>query len=243
MLTKIRLRNFRGFADHELPISKMTLIVGRNNAGKSTVIEAIRFIGLATARYKTLPYREPPEEFGLSDTQRGISPSMRDLNFDQINLFHRYGDPPATIEAEFGDLGSITIYIRGSDELFIVIKDRRGQVIGSHPFARALNLPRIYILPQVAPVADVETELTPKYVRDSVSSPRASSHFRNQLYLFNDRFPDFKNLCEASWPRLQIHAAKWRIATYLCDGQQQVYRMVPQFKPSSTNSEGCTICS
>jgi AAA15 family ATPase/GTPase len=47
MLTKIRLTNFRGFADHELPILPLTLIVGRNNAGKSTIIEALRFIALA----------------------------------------------------------------------------------------------------------------------------------------------------------------------------------------------------
>jgi energy-coupling factor transporter ATP-binding protein EcfA2 len=182
----------------------MTLIVGRNNAGKSTVIEALRFIALATERYDRLPYTEPPEEFDLPDTQRGISPSLRDMDFDQINLFHRYGDPPAIIGAEFRDLGSITIYIRSGDELFIVIKNQRGQVIGSQHQARALNLPYITILPQVTPVSDVETVLTPNYVRRSVSSPRSSSHFRNQLHLFPDKFSDFKTLCEANWPRLRI---------------------------------------
>ncbi|PYS69901.1 MAG: hypothetical protein DMF73_13950 [Acidobacteria bacterium] len=42
MLTKLILRNFRGFENHELPLRETTVIVGRNNAGKSTVVEALR---------------------------------------------------------------------------------------------------------------------------------------------------------------------------------------------------------
>jgi hypothetical protein len=120
MLTKIRLTNFRGFADHELPLQPLTLIVGRNNAGKSTIIEALRFISLATARYRTLNYTDPPDELGLSETHRGISPSLRDFGVERRNLFHRYGAPPATITAEFANAGSIVVYLLGDDDIFII---------------------------------------------------------------------------------------------------------------------------
>lgn len=44
MLSKLRLQNFRGFCDHTVEFSKFAVIAGRNNAGKSTLIEAIRII-------------------------------------------------------------------------------------------------------------------------------------------------------------------------------------------------------
>jgi len=42
MLTRLEIENFRGFKKHEMPLNAVTLIVGRNNAGKSTVVEALR---------------------------------------------------------------------------------------------------------------------------------------------------------------------------------------------------------
>lgn len=204
MLTKIKLRNFRGFVNHELPLENLTLIVGRNNAGKSTIIEALRLIALVTMRYQTVGYADPPEDLYLPDSYRGISPSLRDLDFDQLNLFYRYGNPPAIIEAEFGDQGSIHLYLRGEGELFVVTKNSQGQVIAHQSQARTLKIPRINILPHVGPVATVETALTEIYVRRAESSARASSHFRNQLVVYEEKFSAFKELCESSWPRLQI---------------------------------------
>jgi hypothetical protein len=204
MLTRIRLRNFRGFSDHELPILPLTLIVGRNNAGKSTIIEALRFIALAIARYQTVSYTDPPEDLDVPDNFRGISPSLRDIDFDRISLFHRYGSPPATIQADFADAGSIVVYLYSTDDIFIVIRNSRGHIIQSLPQAKALQLPRINILAQVSPVAASEENLDETYVRRSVSSSRASIHFRNQLKIYKDSFPYFKQLSEENWPRLQI---------------------------------------
>lgn len=54
MLKTLRLRNFRAFADHTVPLKKLTLLVGENNAGKSTVVEALRLIAIITHRYRRL---------------------------------------------------------------------------------------------------------------------------------------------------------------------------------------------
>lgn len=204
MLTKIYLKNFRGFAEHELPIAPLTLIVGRNNAGKSTIIEALRLISLATARYQTVPYTDVPEELDLPYNTRGISPSLRDFDLDRLNLFHRYGEPPAIIRGEFDRLGSVSIYLYSPDDIFIVIRNASGSMVQASHQARNVNLPQISILPQIAPVAFTETPLNPKYVRQSSLTSRSSLHFRNELVIFDDKFPIFKQLCEENWPRLQI---------------------------------------
>jgi predicted ATP-dependent endonuclease of OLD family len=204
MLTKLRLTNFRGFENHELPLAPLTLIVGRNNAGKSTVIDALRFVALATARYKTLRYIEPRSEYDLPEDSVGIAPSLRDQGFEGLNLFFRYRDPPAVITAEFAGAGSLTIYLFDDDEIFIIVRDERNQIVRSPVQARRLNLSRVNILPQLIPVADSEERLDETYVRRSLSTSRSSIHFRNELFVLNQHFPTFQNLCEENWPRLQI---------------------------------------
>lgn len=38
MITEIQLRNYRGFSKHKIPLRSVSIIVGRNNSGKSTII-------------------------------------------------------------------------------------------------------------------------------------------------------------------------------------------------------------
>jgi predicted ATP-binding protein involved in virulence len=58
MLTKLEINNFRCFASHTIEFQPKSLIVGKNNAGKSTCIEALRFISLVTERMMNLGIRE-----------------------------------------------------------------------------------------------------------------------------------------------------------------------------------------
>lgn len=52
-LAEIRIENFRGIRSLNLPLDKLTVIIGENNTGKSTVLEAIRLVltrGFGTRR-------------------------------------------------------------------------------------------------------------------------------------------------------------------------------------------------
>jgi len=50
MLRQLRMQNYRCFDDHTLLLEPNTVIVGRNNAGKSSVIEALRLVGAVVNR-------------------------------------------------------------------------------------------------------------------------------------------------------------------------------------------------
>src|SRR5690349_18695749 len=63
MLAQLRLQNFRCFDDHVVPIRDCTVIVGNNNAGKSTLVDALRLVSIASARFFTLAIR-PPVNWG-----------------------------------------------------------------------------------------------------------------------------------------------------------------------------------
>ncbi len=53
-LTELRLQNYRSFEDARLPLSDLTIVIGENASGKSTLIDAIEF--LRDAVVDSLPF-------------------------------------------------------------------------------------------------------------------------------------------------------------------------------------------
>ena len=66
MLKQLEFDNFRCFAVHKVPLRPLTIIVGRNNAGKSTVAEGLRLISLVLSRYWNSTYRDIPRWLDMS---------------------------------------------------------------------------------------------------------------------------------------------------------------------------------
>jgi energy-coupling factor transporter ATP-binding protein EcfA2 len=204
VLVELRLKNFRGFHDHLVPLRPTTLIVGRNNAGKSSVVEALRLLSLITTRYQSLGYHPAPDWGNIPRREYGVRPSLSGLEINFSTLFYRYNDPPGIIEAIFDNGTSIRTYIAGQDKVHAVVLDRAGSVIKTKSAAMRLELPAVEILPQIGPLEATETVLREDYVRRNVSSRLASKHFRNQLRVFSEQLSRFRVMVEETWPGLRI---------------------------------------
>src|SRR6266576_644809 len=111
MLTKLELENFRCFGQHTVPLRPTTIVVGRNNAGKSTVVEALRLVSIIENRYQSLTFSTPPDWVDLPRRFRGVSPSTTGLELNFSTIFHGYKDPPARIAAHFATGERIEIFI------------------------------------------------------------------------------------------------------------------------------------
>jgi hypothetical protein len=191
MLQELHLRNFRCFEDHKISFAPLTVIVGQNNAGKSTIIEALRLASLVTTRYKSLNYRGAPQWAELSSQFRGVQPSLRGFEFNLQGAFYQYSDPPAELDILFRNGGRIRVFIGPEFEIFALIASNNGKLINSRTQATRADLPEIRILPQVRPLTLNETLLASDYVRSAADTPLAPSHFRNQLRAFSEYFEDF----------------------------------------------------
>jgi predicted ATPase len=205
MLTEIKLENFKCFRQHVIPFRRTSIVVGRNNAGKSTIVEALRLIAIIVNRLGHLRVSDVPRWLDIPIVNKGVVPSLshQDLNFS--NIFHRYGTPPATITARFDTGLTIVMYIGGEDKVHAVLKDSARRTVITQGQARRLGDARIGILPQISPVPASETILVPEYVRGALSSNLASLHFRNQInLLYDEAFVHFKQISEETWPGLEI---------------------------------------
>jgi predicted ATPase len=204
VIKRIRIRNFRCFKDHEVSFNRSAILVGRNNAGKSTVVEALRLVSLIEDRYKTSAYHDPPHWTGLPKPDRGICPALQGLDFTDVAVFHRYEDPPAVIEALFSNGNKVEAHIRGGSELHAVVRGPFNRAVTRRGEAKEVAIPTVSILPPVAPVRLVESVLTEEHVKQQMSSHLSPLHFRNQLRYGKKYFRRFKDLCESMWPRLQV---------------------------------------
>jgi energy-coupling factor transporter ATP-binding protein EcfA2 len=190
-----------------VPLRPTTIIVGRNNAGKSTIVEALRLISLIISRAPHLNFMNVPTWLEAPRAYRGVSPSLRGFEFDFTTVFHRYSDPPSVITAEFSTGGSIQIFIgreRNEPQIHAVIRNKRGNVVSTKGQAQSMNMSTVNSLPQVGPLLKEEKLLGTDYVRNVVSSSLAPLHFRNQLLVFPNHFEEFKRIAEDTWVGLKI---------------------------------------
>ena len=205
MLVELTLENFKCFSRHVVPLRPLTIVVGRNNAGKSTIIEALRLVSLVANRVEHLSVHDVPPWLDIGSVNVGVTPSLENQDFSFESVFHRLGDPPAKITAKFETGISTVIYVGGEDKVHAVMKDAKNRVVVSPRRARGLGLAPVAILPQIGPIAANEAILAPNYVRRAMSSTLASLHFRNQLnLLYGDAFLEFKRISESTWPGLAI---------------------------------------
>ncbi|MEZ4771956.1 MAG: ATP-binding protein [Bacteroidia bacterium] len=204
MLTKLYLSNYRCYEIHEIEFSDTTVIVGKNNAGKSTLIEALRLVSIVTDKYKNAVYKSAPPWTGLGKIEKGIRPSIGRLEFSFDQIINQYGDPPAIINAFFKDSSQIKIFINIDGELFCQIIDSNGKPVNSSILAKETQIHKINILPQISPLQIAEKPLDKDYVNANLFSSLASRHFRNQLSYLNEYFNLFQALAESSWPSLRI---------------------------------------
>lgn len=207
MIERIELKKFRCFSNNIIPFKDLSLIIGKNNAGKSTIIEALRIISIISNRYKHLTYRDAPSWLGLPKRCKVISPSLRDLDFEFETAIYRYENPPAEIIVEFSNKIKFHIYI-SNDSIYAILFDSTGKPITSKSRALEVNVPKVNILPQIGPLLRLEKQRNKDYVISSIGSSLNSLHFRNQLIILNEKFNDFKLLAESTWHGLKIESIK-----------------------------------
>jgi predicted ATPase len=206
MLAELYLENFRRFGTHTIDFGTSTILVGPNNAGKSTVVEALRLVALVTRYGPNLPFREVPDWVERPAGTYCVRPSLRDRGFDLRGAIHRLEeDRVALIGATFTSGQQVEVFIGPDRDVVGVLRQASGASAHNKRDARDLRAERIAIQPQVTPLLFEEGDRDRDYVRRFEGSARAPQHFRNQLrHADFDEYAAFKRLAEESWPGLQI---------------------------------------
>ena len=87
MLRQLRMQNYRCFDDHTIFLEPNAILVGRNNAGKSSIIEALRILGAVVNR-KGAAFVPAPKWLELPHFRLGIAPGISELGLNLSAIFH-----------------------------------------------------------------------------------------------------------------------------------------------------------
>lgn len=213
MIEKIILENYRCFKKHEIDLKPLTIIVGKNNAGKSTLIEALRLTSIVINRSKNLNFQQSPDWLDIQPKFKGVSPSTSGLDISTKNIFNNYGPPPAKITALLSNGCKVETFVGEDVKLFGIITDIKGKIAKSKIQVRNLDINSVNVLPQISPILIEETVLTYETIRSNLDSYLASRHFRNQIKYNYLSFDKFRNLAETSWYGLGIRDLDGRAAS------------------------------
>jgi hypothetical protein len=215
VIEQLRLENFRGFERHDLPLRATSVLVGANNAGKSTAVEALRLIALVAERFRRpgARFSSPPE--WLDDhpmSGEGVAPAIRGITAEgfEPSIFHQYNEPPASISAEFSTGASIVVFIGPEAQVHAIAMRSDGSFVNRATPVSGLGFEAIAVQPQVAPVLRKELRRQLETIQRGDGTYLAPQHFRNQLWWFNEHFNDFKRIAEETWRDLQVKELIWR---------------------------------
>ena len=181
MIHRLEIHSFKAFERYTLYVHGSAYLAGPNNAGKSTIIAALRTCANMLRRARR---QRPTDAFDDRDNDvLGFPFSSAQVDLVEENLRHEGRDIETRLVLHFTDRRRLTaVWPPQSDGAtpFFYLQSG-GSSVNTAQDARAF--PEIGIVPVLSPVDQTEVLLTPKYVRENLDGRLASRHLRNQLWL------------------------------------------------------------
>jgi predicted ATP-dependent endonuclease of OLD family len=190
MIKQLKLKKFRCFKDYTIEFDKFNIIVGKNDTGKFTIIDALKLIS-NVRRYAS--YRD----FYLEE---------RDIPFSLINLKHNYTEEDVLIDSKFSDETRMLITFPNDDRPNVQFFKE------DTPMAKRFRQSfkhSVGIIPPVGTFEESETLGDKKYLCSELISHLTPRHFRNIWYYFNEGFEEFQKIIEETWPRYSIKSPEF----------------------------------
>lgn len=179
MLTQLRLTRYKGFRAFTANLKDHSLLLGPNNAGKSTIINALRLGGAAA---KVLMRLRATEVF--RDLDRNILghplASVPDDGYDFGNIAHEFQAGESRLELKFSTGAIVRIVWPEDDPPFFWLSVNEANVTTAAGAKQALI--RVGLVPTLTPVDRHEKLLSREHLAANIETKLASRHFRNNLH-------------------------------------------------------------
>ncbi|MBK9246092.1 MAG: AAA family ATPase [Burkholderiales bacterium] len=196
MLETVRVQRFKSIADAAIPFGRVTLLVGPNNAGKSSVLHAIQFaVSVAQSlRLDNVATWANNRLSGTLSAQQLVYTPLRDVQALASGGVLRQDEASAiTITIVTSDLGSAEVKVRrGKNKNVAVGID--GHQLGQR--LEKLDEPFSVVAPGLAGIPSMEEFRSAGIVRRAAARGDANSVFRNVLWVLKQdavAWQEFKN--------------------------------------------------
>jgi hypothetical protein len=200
-ITSVRFERFKAFRDFRLDLKSFNVLVGPNNAGKSTIIAAFKILGSALKR----AHSRKPENLTIRKTPRqGYVIDISEISISEENIFFNYNaEEDATVSFALSNGNSISLYFTEGGACYL-LPDAQGAILRQVKDFKRLFPIQIGFVPILGPVEHREELNAPETARRAMYNARASRNFRNIWHHDGSDFDEFQNLLQETWPGMDI---------------------------------------
>jgi hypothetical protein len=175
-IQSIRLRNFKRFESFFLTTQVANILVGPNNSGKSSILDALR-VAYACLRYTRVrsptPIQVPGDGMIL-----GYQLPLASLPIPIANVTINYNDEDAVIEIRCNNKNTLVIKLHPDRPILFYCRSEKDSLRTSSSFRAALPMDLV-IVPPLGPLEETEIVIQDETIKRNESSRLANRYFRN----------------------------------------------------------------
>ena len=198
---RVDFRRFKAFERFTLHLRPFNILVGPNNAGKSTILAAFRIL---SAAMRVANARKPTYVADSDGQTLGYAINLSALSIAEENIFYNYDESsPATVEFHLSNKNKMLLYFPERGDCSLILDTQGARVMSPAQFRRQYNCP-IGFVPILGPVEHNERLFEKEAARLALFTYQASRNFRNIWYHYSERFGDFRSALRETWPGMDI---------------------------------------
>jgi energy-coupling factor transporter ATP-binding protein EcfA2 len=200
-ITSVSFKHYKAFSKFQIALQEFNVLVGPNNAGKSTLIGAFRILaeGLRRARARSAV---PLDVDGI--TTWGHHLNLGDLSVASENIFHNYDDSvPAEIRFRLSNGNHLRLHFPERETCYLIPESQKKVAVTPSAFKTNFDV-EVGFVPILGPVEQHELLYQEPAARQALFTNRASRNFRNIWYHYPADFDEFRDLVVRTWPGMDI---------------------------------------
>lgn len=199
--TAVRFHRFKALRDFQLSLSEFNILVGPNNAGKSTVMGAFRILAEAIRKAQA---RKPEPVRIRGEEGWGYRVQLEGLPVATENVFSDYDESePAWVEFQLSNSNVLKLVFPERGSCFLFCRTQGRPVRSPSDYKRAYPA-SLGFVPVLGPVDHNEPLYQKEAARLALLSSGASRNFRNIWYHYDEEFHGFRDLVTSTWPGMDV---------------------------------------
>jgi energy-coupling factor transporter ATP-binding protein EcfA2 len=200
-ISSIKFINFKALQNYSVSLNETNILVGPNNAGKSTIISAFRILDVALRKAKRLKAERVPLPSG--GTGFGHRVPEQQISVSLENVATNYNSDDSRIEFKLTNKNRLFLFFPNDGGCILHWENEGSNVSTAGKFRSAFPI-NIQVVPVLGPLEHEETYVNEDTVKNSLNTHRACRHFRNYWHYFNEGWDDFSKMITSTWPDMSI---------------------------------------